>query len=202
MIVRIYSDNPNKREISQIADILRGGGVVIYPTDTLYAFACDINNADAVKRIAKIKGLDPETALFSIVCGSISQISTFTTINNVTYKMLKGCLPGPFTFIFKGGKELPGILKKRKQVGVRIPDNSIAQAIVAEMGRPIISSSIPINEDEVEYCTNPELIEECYQGVVDCVIDGGIGGTEPSTIIDCTGDEPVEKRKGKGILID
>lgn len=202
MIIRIFSDNPNKRDIAQIADILRGGGVIIYPTDTLYAFACDINNADAVKKIAKIKGLDPETALFSIVCDSISQISTFTTINDTTYKMLRGCLPGPFTFIFKGGKELPGILKRRKQVGVRIPDNSIAQAIVAELGHPILSSSIPINEDEEEYCTNPELIEENYRHLVDCVIDGGTGGTEPSTIIDCTGDEPVEKRKGKGILID
>ena len=105
MILRIHSENPNKREVSQIVDILRGGGVVIYPTDTLYAFACDINNADAVRRIARIKGIDPETALFSIVCGSISQISTFTTINNATYKMLKGCLPGPFTFIFKGSKK-------------------------------------------------------------------------------------------------
>lgn len=201
MILRIHSENPNKREVSQIVDILRGGGVVIYPTDTLYAFACDINNADAVRRIARIKGIDPETALFSIVCGSISQISTFTTINNATYKMLKGCLPGPFTFIFKGSKELPGILKRRKQVGVRIPDNSIAQAIIEELGHPILSSSIPINEDDEEYCTNPELIEENYRDLVDCVIDGGTGGTEPSTIIDCTGDEPVERRKGKGILI-
>ncbi len=202
MILRIYSDNPNKRDVSQIADILRSGGVIIYPTDTLYAFACDIDNAEAVKRISKIKGINPETALFSIICGSISQISDFTNVNNTTYKMLKGCLPGPFTFIFKGGKGLPGILKKRKQVGVRIPDNSIAQAIVAEMGHPILSSSIPINEDDEEYCTNPELIEENYRYMVDCVIDGGMGGTEPSTIIDCTGDEPVEKRKGKGILID
>lgn len=201
MLLHLYNDNPNRRDIAQVVDILKSGGVIIYPTDTLYAFACDMNNAEAVKRICRLKNIDPETALFSIVCNGISQISLFTTINNAAYKMLKGCLPGPFTFIFKGNRELPGILKRRKQVGIRVPDNNIAQAIVEELGHPILSSSIPINEDEPEYSTNPELIEESFSDMVDIVIDGGMGGTEPSTIIDCTGDEPVEKRKGKGILI-
>lgn len=201
MLVKIYDDNPNPKDISEVVEILKKGGVIVYPTDTLYALGCDITNASAVERICRIKRIDPDKAMLTIVCSSISQISQFTTINNPTFSMLKGCLPGPFTFIFNGNKELPKLLRKRKQVGIRIPDNSIAQAIVEALGHPILSSSVPVNEDDEAYYTNPELIEECYSSQIDCVIDGGIGGTEGSTIIDCTGDEPVEKRKGKGILI-
>jgi len=201
MLIKIYNENPNPKDISEVVGILQRGGIIIYPTDTLYAFGCDINNADAVNRICAIKKIDPQKALLTIVCSSISQISQFTTINDTIFKILKGSLPGPFTFIFNGNKELPSVFKKRKQVGVRVPDNSIIKEIVDALGHPILSSSIPIDEEEIEYCTNPELIEESYAAVVDCVVDGGEGGIEPSTIIDCTGDEIVEKRKGKGILI-
>lgn len=201
MLLKIYDDNPNPKDISRVVDTLRQGGVIVYPTDTLYALGCDITNAEAVGRICRIKNIDADKALLTIVCGSISQISQFTTINDTNFRMLKGCLPGPFTFIFKGNKELPKPLRKRRQVGIRIPDNAIARAIVDALGHPILSSSVPVNEDDEAYYTNPELIDECYSNLVDCVIDGGTGGTEVSTIIDCTGDEPVEKRKGKGILI-
>lgn len=202
MLIKIYEENPNPRDIAEVVDILKNGGVIIYPTDTLYAFGCDINNTEAVNRICRIKNMDPEKALLTFVCSSISHISKYTTINDTTFRMLKGSLPGPFTFIFSGNKDLPKLFKKRKQVGVRIPDNSIARAIVDALGHPILSSSVPINEDEIEYCTNPELLEEHYANLVDCVIDGGQGGIEGSTIIDCTGNEPVEKRKGKGVLIN
>ncbi len=201
MLLKIYDNNPNPKDISIVVDTLRQGGVIVYPTDTLYALGCDITNAEAVERICRIKNIDVDKALLTIVCGSISQISQFTTINDTTFRMLKSCLPGPFTFIFKGNKELPKPLRKRKHVGIRIPDNAIAYAIVEALGHPILSSSVPVNEDDEAYYTNPELIEECYTNLIDCVIDGGMGGTEGSTVIDCTGDEPVEKRKGKGILI-
>ena len=201
MIVKLYEDNPNPREILEIVKILKDGGVIVYPTDTLYAFGCDITNAKAVEKICAIKNIDPVKMPLSFVCSNISHVSNYSFIDNKLFKILKSCLPGPFTFLLKGNSNLPKLFKKKNVVGIRIPDNKIALAIVEALGNPILSSSVPINEDEIEYSTDPELIEEFFGSRVDCVIDGGIGETEPSTIIDCTGDEIEVKRKGKGILL-
>ena len=201
MIVKLYEDNPNPREILEIVKILKDGGVIVYPTDTLYAFGCDITNAKAVEKICAIKNIDPVKMPLSFVCSNISHVSNYSFIDNKLFKILKSCLPGPFTFLLKGNSNLPKLFKKKNVVGIRIPDNKIALAIVEALGNPILSSSVPINEDEIEYSTDPELIEEFFGSRVDCVIDAGIGETEPSTIIDCTGDEMEVKRKGKGILL-
>ena len=201
MIVKLYEDNPNPREILEIVKILKDGGVIVYPTDTLYAFGCDITNAKAVEKICAIKNIDPVKMPLSFVCSNISHVSNYSFIDNKLFKILKSCLPGPFTFLLKGNSNLPKLFKKKNVVGIRIPDNKIALALVEALGNPILSSSVPINEDEIEYSIDPELIEEFYGNRVDCVIDGGIGETEPSTIIDCTGDEMEVKRKGKGIFI-
>jgi tRNA threonylcarbamoyl adenosine modification protein (Sua5/YciO/YrdC/YwlC family) len=201
MIIKLYEDNPNPREILEIVKILKDGGVIVYPTDTLYAFGCDITNAKAVEKICAIKNIDPVKMPLSFVCSNISHVSNYSFIDNKLFKILKSCLPGPFTFLLKGNSNLPKLFKKKNVVGIRIPDNKIALAIVEALGNPILSSSVPINEDEIEYSTDPELIEEFFGSRVDCVIDGGIGETEPSTIIDCTGDDMEVKRKGKGIFI-
>lgn len=201
MIIKLYEDNPNPREILEIVKILKDGGVIVYPTDTLYAFGCDITNAKAVEKICAIKNIDPVKMPLSFVCSNISHVSNYSFIDNKLFKILKSCLPGPFTFLLKGNSNLPKLFKKKNVVGIRIPDNKIALAIVEALGNPILSSSVPINEDEIEYSTDPELIEEFFGNRVDCVIDAGIGETEPSTIIDCTGDEIEVKRKGKGIWI-
>jgi tRNA threonylcarbamoyl adenosine modification protein (Sua5/YciO/YrdC/YwlC family) len=201
MIIKLYEDNPNPREILEIVKILKDGGVIVYPTDTLYAFGCDITNAKAVEKICAIKNIDPVKMPLSFVCSNISHVSNYSFIDNKLFKILKSCLPGPFTFLLKGNSNLPKLFKKKNVVGIRIPDNKIALAIVEALGNPILSSSVPINEDEIEYSTDPELIEEFFGNRVDCVIDAGIGETEPSTIIDCTGDEMEVKRKGKGIFI-
>lgn len=201
MIIKLYEDNPNPREILEIVKILKDGGVIVYPTDTLYAFGCDITNAKAVEKICAIKNIDPVKMPLSFVCSNISHVSNYSFIDNKLFKILKSCLPGPFTFLLKGNSNLPKLFKKKNVVGIRIPDNKIALAIVEALGNPILSSSVPINEDEIEYSTDPELIEEFFGNRVDCVIDAGIGETEPSTIIDCTGDEMEVKRKGKGIWI-
>lgn len=201
MIIKLYEDNPNPREILEVVKILKDGGVIVYPTDTLYAFGCDITNAKAVEKICAIKNIDPVKMPLSFVCSNISHVSNYSFIDNKLFKILKSCLPGPFTFLLKGNSNLPKLFKKKNVVGIRIPDNKIALAIVEALGNPILSSSVPINEDEIEYSTDPELIEEFFGSRVDCVIDAGIGETEPSTIIDCTGDEIEVKRKGKGIWI-
>lgn len=201
MIIKLYEDNPNPREILEIVKILKDGGVIVYPTDTLYAFGCDITNAKAVEKICAIKNIDPVKMPLSFVCSNISHVSNYSFIDNKLFKILKSCLPGPFTFLLKGNSNLPKLFKKKNVVGIRIPDNKIALAIVEALGNPILSSSVPINEDEIEYSTDPELIKEFFGNRVDCVIDAGIGETEPSTIIDCTGDEIEVKRKGKGIFI-
>lgn len=201
MIIKLYEDNPNPRDILEIVRILKDGGVIVYPTDTLYAFGCDITNAKAVEKICAIKNIDPVKMPLSFVCSNISHVSNYSFIDNKLFKILKSCLPGPFTFLLKGNSNLPKLFKKKNVVGIRIPDNKIALAIVEALGNPILSSSVPLNGDEIEYSTDPELIEEFFGNRVDCVIDAGIGEVEPSTIIDCTGDEIEIKRKGKGIWI-
>lgn len=200
--VKLYPDNPNKRTIQQIVEVLRDGGIIIYPTDTLYAIGCDALNVRAVERICRIKGIDPAKASLSIVCNDIGNVAHYARIDNTTHRIMRKNLPGAFTFILPASSGLPKIYKQRKSVGIRIPDNNIARAIVEELGNPLLSTSVASNHDEPEYTTNPELIAEIYGTMVDYVIDGGEGDIMGSTIIDCTGNEPEIVRQGKGEISD
>ena len=199
--VKIYKDNPNPTEINKVVDVLKKGGLVIYPTDTVYGLGCDITNTKAVEKIARIKDIKLEKANFSFICNDLSHLSDYVKqINTPTYKLLKRALPGPYTFILPGSKSLPKVFKKKKTVGIRVPDNTIARAIVEALGNPIISTSIYDEDDVIEYTTDPELIFEKWQHLVDGVIDGGFGDNYASTIIDLTVSEPVVIREGKGSL--
>jgi|TARA_B110000908_G_scaffold26892_1_gene31366 tRNA threonylcarbamoyl adenosine modification protein (Sua5/YciO/YrdC/YwlC family) len=199
--IKIYKDNPNPLEINKVVDVLKKGGLVIYPTDTVYGLGCDITNTKAVEKIARIKGVKLDKANFSFICNDLSHLSDYVKqIDTPTYKLLKRALPGPYTFILPGSKSLPKIFKKKKTVGIRIPDNTIARAIVKALGNPIISTSIYDEDDVLEYTTDPELIFEKWKHLVDGVIDGGFGDNYASTIIDLTAQEPVVIRKGKGPL--
>ena len=199
--IKIYKDNPNPTEINKVVDVLKKGGLVIYPTDTVYGLGCDITNTKAVEKIARIKGLKLEKANFSFICNDLSHLSDYVKqIDTPTYKLLKRALPGPYTFILPGSKSLPKVFKKKKTVGIRVPDNTIARAIVEALGNPIISTSIYDEDDVLEYTTDPELIFEKWQHLVDGVIDGGFGDNYASTIIDLTAQEPVVIREGKGSL--
>lgn len=200
--VKLYPDNPNKRTIQQIVEVLRDGGIIIYPTDTLYAIGCDALNVRAVERICRIKGIDPAKASLSIVCNDIGNVAHYARIDNTTHRIMRKNLPGAFTFILPASSGLPKIYKQRKSVGIRIPGNNIARAIVEELGNPLLSTSVATNHDEPEYTTNPELIAEIYGTMVDYVIDGGEGDIMGSTIIDCTGNEPEIVRQGKGEISD
>ncbi|MDR1780209.1 MAG: threonylcarbamoyl-AMP synthase [Tannerella sp.] len=201
MLVKIYPENPNAKEIGKVVKILQDGGLVIYPTDTLYAIGCDAMNIRAVERICRIRGLDPQKCRLSIICADISNISEYVKINNTAYKLLKQYLPGPYTFILPTihGSELPRIFRNRKEIGIRIPDCQITLELVRTLGNPLLTMSINYDEAESEYTTDPELIEEKYSNVADIVIDGGFGGTEGSTVVDCTTDEISLVRQGKGI---
>ena len=201
MLIKIYPENPNPREVKKIVELLDNGGVIIYPTDTIYGIGCDISQPKAVARLAKIQGLDMDKAYFSFIFNDLSQISEYTKpMSNAAFKLLKRNVPGPFTFIFEANNNIPKLFKtRRKTVGIRVPDNNIIRSIVAELGRPILSSSVHDVEDDVtEYITDPELIHERYSNVVDAVIDGGYGDNEPSTVIDCTTDDFDVIREGKG----
>jgi tRNA threonylcarbamoyl adenosine modification protein (Sua5/YciO/YrdC/YwlC family) len=199
--IKIYKDNPNPTEINKVVDVLKKGGLVIYPTDTVYGLGCDITNTKAVEKIARIKGIKLEKANFSFICNDLSHLSDYVKqIDTPTYKLLKRALPGPYTFILPGSKSLPKVFKKKKTVGIRVPDNTIARAIVEALGNPIISTSIYDEDDMLEYTTDPELIFEKWQHLVDGVIDGGFGDNYASTIIDLTAQEPVVIREGKGSL--
>lgn len=200
MLIKIYPENPNSKHIRQIVDVLDKGGIIIYPTDTVYSIGCDINNHKAFERLALLKGKKPAKAQFSIICKDLSHLSTYAKpLNNSIYKMMKRALPGPFTFILNSSNAVPRIFKaKKKTIGIRVPDNDIAREIIKELGRPLIVSSV--KDDEIEYTTNPELIQEKYGHLVDYVIDGGIGNIEASTVVDCTGDTPEIIREGAGDL--
>lgn len=202
MFVKLYNDNPNQKDIDKITSILRDGGLVIYPTDTVYAMGCNALNVRAVEKICKIKGINPEKNNLAIICRSLSEISEYAKMDDGIFRLLKNNLPGPFTFILNTTSSLPKIYKNKKTVGVRIPDNNIIQALVESLGNPILTTSIKDDQvEEIEYITDPELIYEKYQNIVDAVIDGGYGGSEGSTVIDCTGDEPLIIREGKGDLL-
>ena len=199
--VRIYEENPNSREIEKVVAILKRGGLIIYPTDTVYGLGCDITNIKALERIAKIKGIKLEKANFSFVCHDLSNLSDYVKqIDTSTFKILKRALPGAYTFILPGAKTLPNPFKKKKTVGIRVPDNNIALDIVKQLGNPIISTSIHDEDEVLEYTTDPELILEKWDNLVDLVIDGGYGDNEPSTVIDLSEDEPIVIREGKGSL--
>jgi tRNA threonylcarbamoyl adenosine modification protein (Sua5/YciO/YrdC/YwlC family) len=202
MIIRVHPDNPNERQIKQIVDILSKGGVIIYPTDTVYGMGCDINNSKAVERIARIKGVNLEKANFSFVCHDLSHLSDFSKpLNNEVFKLMKRNLPGPFTFILEANNNVPKLFKsKKKTVGIRIPDNNIALEIVRLLGNPIMSTSIHDIDNIIEYTTDPELIHERYENLVDAVIDGGYGNNVASTVVDCSGDEIEILRQGIGVL--
>ena len=197
--IKIYEDNPNETAIKKVVEVLKSGGLVIYPTDTVYGIGCDITNSRALEKLAKIKGVKLEKANFSFVCSSLSNISDYVKqIDTATFKILKRSLPGPYTFILPGNNDLPKDFRKKKTVGIRVPDNNIAIQIVEMLGNPIVSSSIHDEDDVIEYSTDPELIFEKWQNLVDLVIDGGYGENVASTIIDLTGHEPVIVREGKG----
>jgi len=199
--IRIYEENPNPKEIKRVVEVLRNGGLIIYPSDTVYALGCDITNNKALERIARIKGVKLEKANFSFVCEDLSNLSDYVRqINTATFKILKRALPGPYTFILPGNNNLPKVFKKKKEVGIRVPANNIALTLVHELGNPIVSTSIYDEDEIIEYTTDPELIYEKWDNLVDIVIDGGYGGNIPSTVIDLTGEEPVLIRQGKGSL--
>jgi tRNA threonylcarbamoyl adenosine modification protein (Sua5/YciO/YrdC/YwlC family) len=197
--IKIYEDKPNEAAIDKVVKVLKDGGLVIYPTDTVYGLGCDITNTKALERIAKIKGIKLEKANFSFVCCDLSNISDYVRqIDTSTFKLLKRALPGAYTFILPGNNNLPKEFKKKTTVGIRVPDNAIALEIVRKLGNPIVSTSIYDEDDVIEYTTDPELIFEKWQNLVDMVIDGGYGDNQASTIIDLSGDEPVIVREGKG----
>lgn len=201
MLLKLYDKNPNPSQIRHIAEVLRNGGIIIFPTDTVYAFGCNIFNSAGVEFISRLKSKELKNSNLSFICCEMSQISEYAKMDDQSFKLMKKNLPGPFTFILNGSSKLPKLFKNKKTVGIRMPDNSIALEIVRELGNPMMTSSIFTDEDTTEYITDPELIEEKYGHQVDLVIDGDMGGMIHSTIVDCTGDEPVITREGAGELI-
>lgn len=200
MIIRIYPENPNERDLLKVVGILKNGGVIIYPTDTVYGLGCDINSKKAVERIAQIKGLRPDKANLSIICYDLSHITDYAKhVDNRTFKMMKKGLPGPFTFILEASNLIPKIFTaKKKTIGIRIPDHSIPRELVRLLGNPIVTTSIHDEDDIMEYSTDPELIHEKFENIVDCVIDGGYGNQVASTIVDCSSGEVEVIRQGLG----
>ena len=202
MLIKIYPENPNPRAIEQVVQVLRRGGLIIYPTDTVYGLGCDITNHKALEAICRIRNIKPDKANFSFICYDLSHISDYIKpIDNATFRVLKKALPGPFTFILNASGNVPKMLSSNKKtVGIRVPDNNIAREIVKTLGNPILSSSIRDEDDIIEYSTDPELIHEKYEHLVDIVIDGGYGGNIPSTVVDCTSGDFEIIREGKGDL--
>ena len=204
MIIRLYDENPNPKDILKVVEILREGGVIIYPTDTIYGIGCDITKPKAVERVARIKNVKPEKADFSFIFYDLSDISDYCKpIPNGIFKLMKKSLPGPFTFILNANSNIPKLFRStKKNIGIRVPQNNIIREIVKELGNPILSTSVRDDDTITEYITDPELIHEKFGDLVDLVIDGGFGGNIPSTVINCIGNEPVITRLGKGELID
>lgn len=199
MLLQIHPQDPNPRNVRTVVDCLRNGGVIIYPTDTIYGIGCDIFNADAIARIARIKHIDPRKAQFSFICSGLSHLSDFArSVDTPTFRLLKAALPGPYTFILEASRQVPRQLKTRKDtVGIRVPDNKICHMLVTELGHPLMSASLPMDGD-VEYFTDPEVMHEEFGKLVDIVVDGGPGHILASTVIDCTSGAPVVIREGAG----
>ena len=199
--IKIYNENPNQKAIDKVVQVLKRGGLVIYPTDTVYGLGCDITNNKALERIAQIKGVKLEKAKFSFICDNLSHLSDYVKqIDTATFKILKRALPGPYTFILPGSNNLPKVFKKKRTVGIRIPDNNIIRSLVENLGNPIVSTSIRDDDEILEYTTDPELIYEKWNNLVDVVVDGGYGDNTASTIINLTDDYPEVIREGKGSL--
>lgn len=199
--IKLYNENPNPKEIDKVVAILQKGGIIIYPTDTVYGLGCDITNTKALEKIARIKGIKLSKAHFSFICNDLSHLSDYVRqIDTATYKILKRALPGAYTFVLPGNNNLPKVFKSKKTVGIRVPDNNIAREIVSALGNPIVSTSIYDEDDVIEYTTDPELIFEKWQHKVDAVIDGGYGDNQASTIIDLSDGYPEIIREGKGSL--
>ena len=204
MLLRIYEENPNPKAIREVVDCLKRGGVIIYPTDTVYGIGCDINNRKAVERICQIRNIKPDKAQFSFICSDLSHITDFCTgIDNPTFKLMKRLLPGPYTFILNATNQVPKLFQSKKRtVGIRIPANEIPLAIVRELGNPIMTASVHDANDMIEYTTDPSLIHERFEDLVDMVIDGGYGGFEGSTVLNCADGEVEVIREGKGSIED
>lgn len=201
--IKIFEENPNEREIEKVVKVLKRGGLIIYPTDTVYGIGCDITNTKAMEKVAKIKGVKLNKANFSFICYDLSNLSDYVKqINTSTFKILKRAFPGPYTFVLPGNNNLPKAFKNKKTVGIRIPNNNIIRELVKKLGNPIVSTSIYDEDDLIEYTTDPELIFEKWQNKVDIVIDGGFGDNKASTIIDLSEDEIVVLREGKGSIED
>jgi tRNA threonylcarbamoyl adenosine modification protein (Sua5/YciO/YrdC/YwlC family) len=202
MLIKLHRQNPAARNLKTIVDCLKKGGVIIYPTDTVYGLGCDIFQPKAVERICRLKGIDPYRAQFSFICNDLSQLADYAkSIDTPLFRLLKRSLPGPFTFILPASKAVPKLLKAKKDtIGIRVPDNLICNMIVQELGHPIMSSSLP-GESNVEEFTDPEIIHEKFGHLVDMVVGGGIGGTVPSTVVDCTDSRPIIVREGAGHLV-
>lgn len=201
MLIKIYPENPNQKEIDKVVKVLQDGGLVIYPTDTVYAIGCDALNVRAVEKICKMKGINPAKSNLSIICYDLSNISGYAKVDTSTFKLMKKNLPGPFTFLLNTTSSLPKIYKDKKTVGIRIPDNNIIREIVRILGNPVLTTSVKNDDEIIEYTTDPELMDEKYENIVDLIVDGGYGGLEASTIVDCTDGEPTVVRQGKGELI-
>lgn len=199
MLLPLHPDNPQPRNVRTVVETLAAGGVIIYPTDTIYGLGCDIYNIKAIERICRIKNIDPKKAQFSFVCADLSDLAEYAkSISTPIFRVLKNSLPGPYTFILEASKQVPKMMKSRKDtVGIRVPDHKITQLLVKELGHPLMSVSLPM-EGDVEYYTDPELIHDAFENLVDIVIDGGPGGTLPSTVIDCTSGRPELIREGAG----
>lgn len=200
MLLKIYPENPDEKRIQQVIDLLKKGGVIVYPTDSVYSMGCDMTNRRAVEKMAQLKGVKLEEANFSLICYDLSNISEYTIqFGTNLYKMMKRALPGPYTFILNANKNIPKLFQSKKQtIGIRVPDNNIARTIVNQLGNPMLSTSVHDDDEILEYTTDPELIHERYENKVDLVIDGGFGNNEASTVIDCTGETPEILRQGIG----
>jgi tRNA threonylcarbamoyl adenosine modification protein (Sua5/YciO/YrdC/YwlC family) len=200
MLINIHPDNPDPRKVKQVIECLLGGGVIIYPTDSVYSIGCDLNNSKAVERVARIKGIQLKDANFSLVCRDLSHLSEYCKpIENNIYKLMKRALPGPYTFILNANNNVPKIFKsKKKTIGIRVPDHPVSLAIVTAMGSPLVATSVHDDDEILEYTTDPELIHERYEDLVDIVIHGGIGNLEASTVFDCTSGMPELVREGRG----
>ena len=201
MLLKLYEKNNHPADLQRVINLLNDGGILIYPTDTMYALGCHGLKERAIERICRLKGIDPKKNNLSIICYDLSSISEYAKMDNTTFKLMKRNLPGPFTFVLNGTTRLPKIFRNRKEVGIRMPAHPIIQEIARLLDAPLMTTTLPRDdEEEMEYCTDPELIEEKFGETVDLVIDGGIGGTEGSTIVDCTTGETVIVRQGAGIL--
>ncbi len=203
MLLKINPDNPEQRKIDQVADCLNDGGIIIYPTDTVYGLGCDISHPKAVERICRLRNLDPAKAMLSFICSDISEVANYTTpISTPVFKLMRKNLPGPFTFVLNSNNQVPKLFKNKKRtIGVRIPDHPVPAAIVKTLGRPILTISLKSDDEISEYYTDPEDFKDDFLKLVDILVDSGVGKNTPSTIVDCTGDEPLLIREGAGELV-